>query len=556
MKKPIWFHIYLLLSIVSVVLLIYIGNTFYTEYVDSQQEQSRSFNTEWFYTEKDGTVKSLVLPASVSPDVSKGEAASIFHTLPRDLKNGQSICFSTYHASAQVYVDGKLIYRYGVNDRYLFGRSPASTAWHFVDLPDGSAGKTLEIRLCSPYERYSGSFNTVLLGTRSANIETELRKFGPSIFLSGLTFIIGLFLLTAFLIAGRKTKHAASMLYESLFVISISACALSDTFLVQAFFLTPLLLGYVIYFLMLLAPIPYLLFVKEVYAKAHFRLYDILCGITAANFIVCVVLQLINLIDLPQIIYSIHLIAIASLVLSLYTAHESVIRFRIHSAKIFLWGCALMLTLDLVDMVRYYSGTYQDGALFCRIGLLVFIALLTVSSVSDAFSMMKLGAEARVYRNLAFKDILTGLENRTSFERKMEKLNRNGEQDQTTIIIFDLNNLKQVNDCRGHLCGDRLIADAAEIIKDGFGLFGQCYRIGGDEFAVLMRDWGRDQRQLCFDRFFQALEEYKNTHEDPVEVAYGWAKYHPEDCLLTATMNRADEWMYSRKKRMKNAEAE
>ena len=55
-----------------------------------------------------------------------------------------------------------------------------------------------------------------------------------------------------------------------------------------------------------------------------------------------------------------------------------------------------------------------------------------------------------------------------------------------TILIFDVNNFKYINDNFDHNFGDKILADIGEIIKNEYGKYGKCYRIGGDEFAVII----------------------------------------------------------------------
>ena len=54
------------------------------------------------------------------------------------------------------------------------------------------------------------------------------------------------------------------------------------------------------------------------------------------------------------------------------------------------------------------------------------------------------------------------------------------------IIVFDLNDLKKCNDKNGHMVGDEYIVASSKIIKKTFMEYGRVYRIGGDEFCVLM----------------------------------------------------------------------
>lgn len=56
------------------------------------------------------------------------------------------------------------------------------------------------------------------------------------------------------------------------------------------------------------------------------------------------------------------------------------------------------------------------------------------------------------------------------------------------LFVFDLNNLKYYNDKFGHDCGDQYITDAVHILQKVFSRYGKLYRIGGDEFCVLIDD--------------------------------------------------------------------
>jgi diguanylate cyclase (GGDEF)-like protein len=101
---------------------------------------------------------------------------------------------------------------------------------------------------------------------------------------------------------------------------------------------------------------------------------------------------------------------------------------------------------------------------------------------------------ARLERE-ALTDNLTGLRNRRSFDedmnREIERRNRTGAS--FALLMVDLNGLKRINDSAGHQAGDRKIRAAAECLRETFRGSDCAYRIGGDEFAVLLpgeRAWG------------------------------------------------------------------
>ena len=91
-------------------------------------------------------------------------------------------------------------------------------------------------------------------------------------------------------------------------------------------------------------------------------------------------------------------------------------------------------------------------------------------------------------------DALTGLANRRAFEDDLAKLieERNATGKPFSLLAFDLDGLKQINDGVGHAAGDSYIRSVADCLRDGVGARGTVYRTGGDEFAAILpnaRGW-------------------------------------------------------------------
>ena len=123
---------------------------------------------------------------------------------------------------------------------------------------------------------------------------------------------------------------------------------------------------------------------------------------------------------------------------------------------------------------------------------------------------------------------------------------------------LDINGLKAINDTYGHSAGDTHIMAAADIIVESFGKSARVFRIGGDEFLIVLE--GSDNMAL-YDEGIKAmtrLEEEYNKTVDPdkrLEIAYGFAEYEgstrdPEEAERVADMR-----MYECKARMKAAAA-
>jgi diguanylate cyclase (GGDEF)-like protein/putative nucleotidyltransferase with HDIG domain len=104
------------------------------------------------------------------------------------------------------------------------------------------------------------------------------------------------------------------------------------------------------------------------------------------------------------------------------------------------------------------------------------------------------GSEIERLKRAVRADALTGLANRRAFEDDLAKLieDRNKTGRPFSLLAFDLDGLKQINDAVGHAAGDSYIRGVADCLRDGVGSSGTVYRTGGDEFAAILpgaRGW-------------------------------------------------------------------
>ena len=160
------------------------------------------------------------------------------------------------------------------------------------------------------------------------------------------------------------------------------------------------------------------------------------------------------------------------------------------------------------------------------------------------------GQKAAIYKELALKDILTGLYSRNAYD-EWEKDHLHPQR--TAIAMFDLNNLKKCNDKFGHEAGDAYLKTASEMITNAFAKENTIYRIGGDEFCVIMPDAQESSIKGAMERLSELQEQYnvaKNSVK--VEIACGYAFYDDNvDCSFVDTRKRADTYMYENKRRLK-----
>lgn len=140
-------------------------------------------------------------------------------------------------------------------------------------------------------------------------------------------------------------------------------------------------------------------------------------------------------------------------------------------------------------------------------------------------------------------DGLTGLLNQNSF------LNRSKEMHYTNgmLIVFDVDDFKHVNDVYGHVKGDSCLSIIADCIKKAYAKYGYCYRIGGDEFCVLLKNSRNEE--ACSVQFESFIKKKRNKYTYLPSVSYGSALLLTGD--IVSVKDLANQNMYSNKQKHK-----
>jgi diguanylate cyclase (GGDEF)-like protein len=158
----------------------------------------------------------------------------------------------------------------------------------------------------------------------------------------------------------------------------------------------------------------------------------------------------------------------------------------------------------------------------------------------------------REARQLADLDALTGLHNRRYFHetlvREVARAHRYARQ--LSLVVLDLDDFKEINDRLGHLGGDAVLAEASERVREAVRSADVACRVGGDEFAVICPEAGRESALQLVVRIQHAVSSRPLAQAGRVRVSAGVAELQPEDDSL-GLFERADEKLYAAKQARK-----
>ena len=214
-------------------------------------------------------------------------------------------------------------------------------------------------------------------------------------------------------------------------------------------------------------------------------------------------------------------------------------------------------SFGIVMTIAIFLQIYFPLAPFYASGCLVGECLIHVYVVASEKEEHKIKViqqqkEIGSAMKLAHTDPLTGANNKHAYvelEDEYDVLIRDKQIKEFSLVVFDLNDLKKVNDTKGHDEGDKYIVNSFELIKKHFP-GSPIYRYGGDEFVVILEKEKYINRYKLLREFNHEVED--NLGSDRPIVAAGLSDFIMKtDNTLRAVFSRADERMYSRKKMLK-----
>lgn len=246
-----------------------------------------------------------------------------------------------------------------------------------------------------------------------------------------------------------------------------------------------------------------------------------------------------------------HLTILASIPLTLRDLFAAYKKTRSEDVRDILVGFGALAVCAAAALVFFYGDhAGRQYAVFYCVGLLCFllqlgrIVLHRIRQASDE------QAQLENYKKLAYVDSLTGLFNYTAFKYMKSRW---PERTDWTYIVMDVNWLKQTNDQYGHRAGDELLCCAARCIREAFYRAEDCFRIGGDEFAVIAAATDEDAVKAAVETLRRLCAEWDAKEEYPVSIAVGYAMQAGRTMTADELFMEADAAMYRNKAEIKKA---
>lgn len=493
-------------------------------------------------------------------DEEKG-VLSMYYQLPQ-MDADVSLVYRSKDVYTRVLVGEELLYETEVYDSKYYNKSPGNL-WNVMTINSKYSNQYLELQIIMVYDTNAITTDAILIGDKADIILELFAKNIVGIAISLLLMILGVVLAVIDCLPSYgKAKKNHSLLWLGLFALLTGAWCLLETNVIQFCVKDMRIIQLINNMVMIVDSMPLLLYLNSEYKIFRNRIVRIMAYINISYILLCVCVQLEGTWDIHNLLlFGVLFMRFIDIVMFVWVV-KMFIRLKkekkpLLQCSLLIAGLAFLWFFSIFETLRSLNVDRMDRAGLIRVGMLIMCFCFATSSQMEAYKIVEQGLKYELMSKLAYSDGLTGLGNRTAYlEQLDEYADSKSNIKSLGIIYLDVNNLKTVNDNQGHELGDDLIQMAAHIISDSFGHYGKAYRIGGDEFCVLMAGINIKEKYTKGLLTFKELIKEANLakwYPYPIQIAHGFSiceEFTREK--IDEAIAIADSEMYHNKQEIKN----
>lgn len=547
-----------LLGMFSILFAIFISRK---EPEQKGREETYQNITALWTLDEEGTQPADVKKLGEYMDAESGQL-TIYYQLP-ELGSDIGLVYRSKDVYTRLIVDEEVIYETNVYDSKFYNRSPGNL-WNVLNISSKYSGKCLEMQITMVYDTNAVTVDSLLLGDKADIVFGILGENMFGIIVSLLLVLLGgVLIVVDFLPSyGRSRKHHG-LFWIGIYAFFTGIWSMIETNVVQFCVDDMRILQLVDNMVMMIDTMPLILYLNTEYKILKNRMIRIVSYIGIGYIFLCVFVQYRGIKDMHHMLNNgLYIMIITDLIMCGWLFCKA-IKLKKEDKPVlncFLQfvGLTACCSCSIFETIRSLRVDRLDRAGLIRIGMLILCICFAIGSQIDTYKIVEQGLKYDLISRLAYSDGLTGLGNRTAYLEQLEAYGNNPKEiPQLGIVYLDVNNLKKVNDSQGHELGDELIRVSAQIIEDSFGNYGKAYRIGGDEFCVLITGLDPKEKYGKGLRTFRNLIDEANQaglHAFEVQIAHGFTvckevtKENIEEAIAVA-----DSEMYQNKTELKKA---
>lgn len=516
-------------ALCSVVFVLYLLDHMFSKELNNAGNRI-VLNDGWTVLINDTRYEDVVLDDLRFRPLSKGDKVVLTGRLPEEWDYVEPmICFHIRQSVVDMYVDNQKIYGYG-HERNA-NNDTVGSGIQLINFSNENKGKELKIVLEVTEENAFSRIDEIWISEWSDAYRLILAENRLPFFLGAFLVVFGIVVTTILIFVVVKMQQYTKILLLSIFAICMGIWTLCYHNVILFFPIPLYSVTLVEYMSLFLAPLPIIGYmygyVKQLQNERLLLLYRILFAVQLLCTVLSIALHSLDLVHAAGLLIYHHILYVVHSVFFGYILYKNS-KVNKDRKKLYSAGLVIVLGCIVYEMLVYILGRYCGYHLMgikgvLSLGIIVFIAILVLDLYHDITIRKMEEHERNLLVKRAYTDELTSLNNRRFCTEYMKTLDSD-EKSQYTIVSFDLNDLKKMNDRYGHVHGDLLIKKAAELIQETFSDSAVVGRIGGDEFIAILSTEDTNVVDELLEHLERRVDESNQSiSELNLSISYGYA---------------------------------
>lgn len=469
-------------------------------------------------------------------------------TVPEYINDDWGMMIYALYSKCQVMVNNESIYSFGFEDPLPYGRMLGNIRL-LVPLKQSMAGRKITIYI-QPRYNMNMDINRPEFGTMDMLKASVLSNNLFRLFICGLVLILFIIAIVLLLvqIKNHQTKDIELNIHFMSFMLLSMTWIVCSSDIPQFISNAYAPVSFLSFVSLSALGIPFMGMCKVLFNRGR-HVVEIMWAVGLLIPLANVLCFIWSICDPMTLLPLTH----AYLIIDAVLAFVFVMLQKKDSASVLMVvGMLAIIFSAIAGLALFYiapSKNYAPSAF--AVGFLFFFSLMIKLLWDRRIEQIKESKFIDTYKSLAYSDVMTGLENRTSFEARFSSMqSENMQGKMVTVILFDIDGIKEVNDSIGHQAGDKMITGTADLINRTFSNIGRCYRVGGDEFAVILVDKPLMAPKLL-EEFEEKLTEHNKYNVFTINVSFGYAQreWRDDPTFFRELFKEADKAMYASKQK-------
>lgn len=446
-----------------------------------------------------------------------------------------SLMFYVGHSYVDVKLDDTLLYSTSAGKSNRIGSTPSSY-WVVIPVSQLDKDKTVTVTVTPVFKSAENRKISFMIGSSYALFMKQLKADLPQLVLSSLCIVMGALIITVQLYLIFKKRTAAwNIFFLGNFSMLLGIWRITDTrFSALIFKNHTMPIGYITLAALFTLAAPVLLYTDKQYKEKSYIVLDIASIASSVICAVALICQFLSIVELRRILIVCHIMLIVDILVIISSAVFYNTGSKRDTEAVIL--TALLVSGGVLDIITFYIKGSSSGMIITMVAFLIYTVYEFVVSLLNTNKKASIDSKTKLLNKAYWEDLVKEV-----FSA----------DEQTAMIMFDLNSLKHTNDTLGHNTGDKMISEFSSILKNELGSKELLCRWGGDEFTVFVRNADREKTEEYISAVNNAVAAYNRSGKTPeIYFACGYAlSCDFPGISWPELLAKADKYMYENKKR-------